>query len=40
MKKLIDTLQKYWKTALVAAVAVGAALKPLFDLLQEMLDLL
>jgi len=38
MDKILDTVKKYLKTALIAAIAIGASLQPLLDFLQKMLD--
>ena len=40
MESIVETLRTYLKSAIVAAVAVGAALKPVFDFLSEVVGML
>ena len=40
MKNPVETAREYLKTSLAAAAIVGAALKPAFDFMLEVLDML
>lgn len=40
MKNPLETAREYLKTSLATAVVVGAGLKPTFDFISEVLDML